>query len=169
MGQKWILKKARAVKFLTGLIKKENMEEKKIETIYKKLEEEDIKWEYFRASGPGGQKVNKTSSGVRLRLLLTESANFTDDKKELIKMAYPHKITAEGDFIVESTNSRSQKINKNYCLEKAELMINRALAPKPARIETKMPESQKEERLRLKELTSKKKRMRKKVDANKEF
>lgn len=153
----------------------QNIEEKKVEEkiVYGKLRPENCKWKFFRASGPGGQKVNKTSSGAELRVDLNGSKNFTEEEKQIIKeefrKSYPKHITVEEELIVEASDSRSQKINRQSCIEKMEKMINYVLRPKPARIETKTPESQKQERLRQKELLSQKKRWRKKVELGKEF
>lgn len=130
---------------------------------YKVLKDEDVSYEFSRASGPGGQKVNKTSSKVTLRLNLNGN-NFTDEERKTIKESYPGRVTNEGYFIAHSQISRSQKINKEAAKERTEHLINEALSGKEARIDTEISKSQKESRLREKKIMSEKKELRKKPD-----
>lgn len=130
---------------------------------YKVLKDEDVSYEFSRASGPGGQKVNKTSSKVTLRLNLN-SDNFTDEERKTIKESHPGRVTNNGYFIVHSQTSRSQKMNKEAAKERAETLINEALLSKEIRVDTKIPKSQKESRLREKKIMSEKKELRRKSD-----
>lgn len=130
---------------------------------YKILKDADISYEFSRSSGPGGQKVNKTSSKVTLRLNLNGDS-FTDEEKQKIKEIYPGRVTNDGYFIVHSQTSRSQKMNKEAAKERTEHLINEALSGKEARIDTEISKSQKESRLREKKIMSEKKELRKKPD-----
>ncbi len=149
------------VEKISGNISADNFAKGKAK--YKVLQDADMSYEFSRSSGPGGQKVNKTSSKVTLRLNLN-SNNFTDEEREKIKAVHSNRITNDGCLIVHSQTSRSQKINKEAAKERAEILINEALLPKEARVDTKIPKSQKEERLREKKIKSLKKELRTKPD-----
>lgn len=92
----------------------------------------------FRASGSGGQHVNKTDSAVRLVYL-------------------PYKIS------VSSQQERSQYLNKMRCIEKLREKVKQLNYRKPKRIPTKMPKARKEENLNKKSKHSQKKQYRKKI------
>ena len=96
---------------------------------------QECRFEAFRASGPGGQHVNKTSSGVRLYHLPT-------------------------GLVVTSQQERSQWLNKLVCLKKLRQKVQKLNYRPPKRIPTKIPKSAKEKILKQKAKRSEKKRMR---------
>jgi len=128
------------------------------------IPEEELEYEYFRSSGPGGQNVNKTSTGVRLRFNLEKSHIFTPKEKEKIKNALKNKINESGELLVENEETRSQFQNKNKAYERLLVLINEALEEKKERIPTKVPESTKRKRVDDKKKISEKKKLRKRPE-----
>jgi len=115
-----------------------------------KYMEKKIPWSEFvfeaaRASGPGGQKVNKTSSMIRLRWKVDDSVAFSDAEKDLIREKC--RMTKDGDIIFESQEQRSQQQNKMATVERLYEMLAQALLPEKEWKKSKVPRREKEKRL----------------------
>jgi len=128
------------------------------------IPEEELEYEYFRSSGPGGQNVNKTSTGVRLRFNLEKSHIFTPEEKEKIKNALKNKINENREILIENEETRSQFQNRNKAYEKLIELLTEALKEEKERIPTKVPESAKMKRVDDKKKVSEKKNLRKKPE-----
>ncbi len=123
----------------------------------------ELSFSYVKASGSGGQKVNKTSSQVQLRWNLLESSVFSEGQKVFLQKKLSSKLTTGGDLIVTSESARSQHQNKQDCLEKLAEILQKALhKPKP-RKKTKPTRASKEKRIKNKKIKSEIKNQRKKV------
>ncbi len=92
----------------------------------------EIVEEFVRASGPGGQHVNKTSTAVQLRFDALHSPSLPDDvKRRLIHLA-GSLMTAEGVIIIDARQFRSQKMNREDARERLINLIRSAtIKPKP--------------------------------------
>lgn len=126
--------------------------------------EDEIDFEFFRASAPGGQKVNKTWSGVRLRWNIEKSAFLSEEEKRRIKNKLKSRIAKEGDLILESQEERSQFQNKKRVIEKFYDLIKGALTPEKKRKPIKISQKSKEKRLKEKKIISQKKKERGKIN-----
>jgi len=127
------------------------------------IPKDEISFDFFRSCGPGGQNVNKVSTGVRLRWNIKKS-NFIDEKlKKKIENKYKTKITKHGELILESEEERSQFQNKKRVLEKLNLLIKSAAKEKRKRKPKTVCQKTNEERLKEKKKISLKKKMRQKV------
>lgn len=138
-------------------------EEQKIENRFF-VPENEIVFEYFRSSAPGGQNVNKVSSGVRLRWNIEKSLSLSEEEKRRIKKKLKNKITKEGDLILESQEERSQFQNKKRVLERFYNLIEKAFEPEKERKEIKISQKAKERRLEEKKKISQKKKERAKIN-----
>jgi len=92
-----------------------------------KIDESEIQLDFIRASGPGGQNVNKVASSVQLRFDVRNSHSLDPDVKErLIKLA-GSRMTDEGILIIEAKRYRTQEQNRFDATERLKTWIQKAL------------------------------------------
>lgn len=92
-----------------------------------KIEESEIQLDFIRASGPGGQNVNKVASSVQLRFDVRNSPSLYPDVKErLIKLA-GSRMTDEGILIIEAKRYRTQEQNRFDAIHRLISLIQKAL------------------------------------------
>jgi ribosome-associated protein len=94
----------------------------------------EITYQTSRASGPGGQNVNKVESRVELRWNLPTSQVLSDVQKQLILEKLANQLTATGDLLVVAQDDRSQLRNKEIALARFRELLQKSLRrPKPRR------------------------------------
>lgn len=128
------------------------------------VKEDFIKEVTFRTSrsgGKGGQNVNKVSTKVELVFNISGSLLFSDAEKSLLAEKLEGKLDSEGNLHVVSQKDRSQLANKENAIEKALIILAKALHVQKKRKPTKVPKSVVEKRLDSKSATSAKKESRK--------
>ena len=110
---------------------------------------DNIRFEYFRASGPGGQHVNKTSTGVRLRYDLRNAA-LPEHVKARLETLAGQRLTREGELIIESSRFRSRGRNQQQALRRLIALIQKAQRPARLRKATRPSRAAKGRRLQRK-------------------
>ena len=125
------------------------------------IPEHELQIDFVRSSGPGGQKVNKTSSKAQLRWNVGASASFSEEQKARIREAAGNRLNADDEIVLSADTERSQLQNRADVVARLERLVAHALTPKKERKETKVPRSQKRKRLEGKRRDAEKKRMRK--------
>jgi len=124
------------------------------------IPESEIVLDFVRSSGPGGQKVNKTSSKAQLRWNVDRSVVFSDEEKSLIKTFLANRINNEGEVVLASDQERSQFQNKEFVVGLLHALVSHALTPKKKRRPTKPTRSSQRQRLESKARQSRKKEQR---------
>jgi len=113
----------------------------------------ELDFSFIRASGPGGQNVNKVSSAVHLRFDIARSSLPALIKERLLKLS-DQRITGEGVIVIKAQDSRSQEQNRQEAVARLiELVQSVAHTPK-ARRATKPTWGSKQRRLEGKSLRS---------------
>lgn len=96
----------------------------------------ELSEQFIRASGPGGQKVNKVSSGVQLRWNVERSSLPAAVKARFARL-YSARLSREGDVVIEATTHRRQSLNRAEARERLAAMIRRAAVPVKRRRRTR--------------------------------
>jgi ribosome-associated protein len=124
------------------------------------LIEKEITFDYIRASGPGGQNINKVATAVQLRFDVARSPSLREDvKTRLVKLA-GKRVSADGILVIEAKKYRSQEQNRFDALERFHELVKKAKEkPKPRRA-TRPTRASKEERLKGKKKRGEIKRLR---------
>lgn len=92
-----------------------------------KIDESEIQFDFIRASGPGGQNVNKVSTSVQLRWNVRASSALAPDVKERLIRLAGSRVTEEGILIIEAKRFRSQEKNKEDALKRLATLVQQAL------------------------------------------
>ena len=124
----------------------------------------EVKFEFFRSSGPGGQHVNKVETGVRLRFNVTRSIHLPEQMKKRLLFIFRRKINQKGELLVESTMYKSQHKNKQQVIDKFTELLIQASKKEKKRIKTNRTKSSIAKRLNKKKKRSNIKILRKKPD-----
>ncbi len=121
----------------------------------------DLEWTAVRASGPGGQNVNKVSSKIELTFDLDDSVALTDAVKARLRVLAKNSLDAEGRVLVTSQKTRDQSKNLSDAREKLREIILKALVVPKKRKPTKPTKGSKVKRLTTKKKVGAKKAARK--------
>jgi ribosome-associated protein len=121
---------------------------------------------FMRASGPGGQNVNKVSSAVELRFEAATSPSLPQPVKNRLRRLAGRRWTTEGALVLQCDETRSQARNRELVRDRLAELIRTALTPPKRRIATRPTLGSKKRRLKAKKVRGEVKAMRGKVDPN---
>ena len=114
------------------------------------IPDRELEEQFIRASGPGGQNVNKVSSAVELRFDAGASPSLSEDVRiRLIRLA-GRRATKQGVIVIRAERFRTQERNRNDARDRLARLIARAAIRPKARVKTRPSRASVERRLRVK-------------------
>ncbi len=113
------------------------------------LANDELSWQFIRASGPGGQHVNKVSTAVLLQFEIASSSLPELYKSRLLQLA-DHRITPSGKIIIKCQQSRSQEQNRELALAQFVALIQSVSKTPKKRLATKPTFGSQQKRLKQK-------------------
>lgn len=121
---------------------------------------DEFELQFIRASGPGGQHVNKSSTAVQLRFDVAGSRCIDGPTRDRLVAIAGNRLTNDGELIITAQRFRSREQNRRDALDRVAKLLQRASRkPKPRR-KTRVPRASRKRRLDDKKKRAEKKRLR---------
>lgn len=130
------------------------------------IAEKELKFDFIRASGPGGQNVNKVATVVQLHFDARNCTALSEKIRTRLRHLAGRRMTADGVLVIRSQRFRSQERNRQDAVDRLANLIRRAARPPKARIRTRPGRAAKERLLAAKRHRSRVKKTRHAVSAD---
>src|SRR5262249_55863726 len=114
------------------------------------IDEAELEESFIRASGPGGQNVNKLSSAVQLRFDVRHSPSLPDDVRTRLERLAGKRLTREGVLVITAQRHRTQERNRADARERLIALVQEAATPPVPRRPTRPTRASKERRIESK-------------------
>jgi len=114
------------------------------------INENELRFEFIRSSGPGGQNVNKTATAVQLRFDIANSPSLASDLKGRLIQLSGNRVTADGLLLIEAKRFRTQEQNRDDAIQRFVELIRKAFIPPKPRKKTRPTAASKTKRLKSK-------------------
>ena len=124
------------------------------------IDESELEESFIRASGPGGQNVNKISSAVQLRFDVRHSASLPDAVRTRLERLAGRRLTREGVLVITAQRHRTQERNREDARERLIELVREAATPPVPRRATRPTRASRERRIESKKRRSSIKSMR---------
>ena len=111
------------------------------------LDPAEIEESFVRATGPGGQHVNTTSTAVQLRFDVRHSPSLTDDVRVRLERLAGRRLTRDGVLVLMAQGQRSQKRNREEALDRLVALVREAARPPVPRKKTRVSKAAKRRRV----------------------
>jgi ribosome-associated protein len=114
------------------------------------IDERELEERFVRASGPGGQNVNKLSTAVQLRFDVRRSPSIPDDVRMRLERLAGRRLTRQGVLVITAQRHRTQERNRQDARDRLVELLQRAAVAPVARRATKPTAGARERRLKSK-------------------
>jgi len=118
------------------------------------IDEGELEESFIRASGPGGQNVNKLASAVQLRFDVRHSPSLADDVRARLGRLAGRRLTREGVLVITAQRHRTQERNRQDARERLIELIRQAAVPPVPRRPTRPTKASRERRIETKKRRS---------------
>jgi ribosome-associated protein len=123
------------------------------------IDDNELQFSFVRASGPGGQNVNKVATAVQLRFDVIRSS-LPPDVRERLRHLAGKRLTDDGVLLIEAKKHRTQEQNRDDALQRLVTLLRRAFEKPKVRTKTRPTKASREKRLKEKKQRGEIKRMR---------
>jgi ribosome-associated protein len=127
------------------------------------IDEREIQEEFIRASGSGGQNINKVATAVQLRFNVVNSPSLPDDVRERLMQLAGRRMTDKGILIIEARRFRTQERNRKDAIDRLVELVRKAAEKPKLRRKTRPTPASRRRRLNMKRHQGEMKRMRRSV------
>ncbi|HEY1724165.1 MAG TPA: alternative ribosome rescue aminoacyl-tRNA hydrolase ArfB [Steroidobacteraceae bacterium] len=124
---------------------------------------QDLQFQFMRASGPGGQNVNKVATAAQLRFDLAGTRALAGAVKQRLRTLAGSRLAADGTLLIVARNQRTQEGNRREALARLERLLAQASIEPKRRLATRPTSGARQRRLEGKHLRQQTKRLRRRV------
>ena len=114
------------------------------------IPDDELEWKFIRASGPGGQNVNKVSSAAQMRFLLPQNSSIPVAARNRLRTIAGQYILDDGTLLFTARTERSQEQNRRNAEDRLAALIRAALVEPKIRRKTRPTKASKERRIESK-------------------